>query len=267
MLVLTRQGRPMSCSATSSPAGQPGQAGSPMTWTRSSTWRNPSPKADAGSESRKRLLCNSRWLLTEQLVDLVKLSSTPPDCCSMPPPSAGMARQDDALDETCQSPRRIHPTVSVSGGKAWPAGPLGSRPGSASCIGLVLGMGGAFAQMLPPYRVGLVAPWAGAQMMSWITSQDLVRAMLFPRARRVRRLFNGTAPQPVSNRRFSEISGATLHRPHLFFVPALLRLPDGRGGGSAATGQRCCRPVAAGRFHFTYPALPWRSGQSAALTR
>ena len=43
------------------------------------------------SESRKQLLCNSRWLLTEQLVDLVKLSSTPPDCCSMPPPSAGMA--------------------------------------------------------------------------------------------------------------------------------------------------------------------------------
>ena len=30
------------------------------------------------SESRKQLLCISRWLLTEQLVDLVKLFSTPP---------------------------------------------------------------------------------------------------------------------------------------------------------------------------------------------
>ena len=32
------------------------------------------------SEQRKQLLCDSRWLLTEQLVDLIKLSTTPPRC-------------------------------------------------------------------------------------------------------------------------------------------------------------------------------------------
>ena len=62
---------------------------------------------------------------------------------------------------------------------------------------------------------------SGTQMMSWIHVQDLVRAMLFLIEHdECDGIFNGTAPQPVSNRAFSQTLAATLHRPHLFFVPA-----------------------------------------------
>lgn len=76
---------------------------------------------------------------------------------------------------------------------------------------------------------------SGSQMMSWIHVQDLVRAMLFLLDHEeCSGIFNGTAPHPVSNREFSQTLAATLHRPHIFFVPApLLQLVMGRR-------QICC---------------------------
>ncbi|MDX7839487.1 TIGR01777 family oxidoreductase [Aeromonas caviae] len=215
------------------------------------------------SESRKQLLCNSRWLLTEQLVDLVKLSSTPPRLLLNASAIGWYGRQDDApLDETCQSP---HEEFTHRLCQQWEQ--LAQQARSAQTrvcilrIGLVLGMeGGALPRMLPPYRLGLGGPMgSGTQMMSWIHVQDLVRAMLFLIEHgECDGIFNGTAPQPVSNRRFSEILAATLHRPHLFFVPApLLRLLMGEAADLLLTGQQVlpARLQQAG-FHFSFPALP-----------
>ena len=215
------------------------------------------------SESRKQLLCNSRWLLTEQLVDLVKLSSTPPRLLLNASAIGWYGRQDDApLDETCQSP---HEEFTHRLCQQWEQ--LAQQARSAQTrvcilrIGLVLGMeGGALPRMLPPYRLGLGGPMgSGTQMMSWIHVQDLVRAMLFLIEHgECDGIFNGTAPEPVSNRRFSEILAATLHRPHLFFVPApLLRLLMGEAADLLLTGQQVlpARLQQAG-FHFSFPALP-----------
>lgn len=214
------------------------------------------------SESRKQLLCNSRWLLTEQLVDLVKLSSTPPRLLLNASAIGWYGRQDDApLDETCQSP---HDEFTHRLCQQWEQ--LAQQARSAQTrvcilrIGLVLGMeGGALPRMLPPYRLGLGGPMgSGTQMMSWIHVQDLVRAMLFLIEHgECDGIFNGTAPQPVSNRRFSETLAATLHRPHLFFVPApLLRLLMGEAADLLLTGQQVlpARLQQAG-FHFSFPAL------------
>lgn len=215
------------------------------------------------SERRKQLLCDSRWLLTEQLVDLVKLSSTPPRLLLNASAIGWYGRQDDApLDETCQSP---HDEFTHRLCQQWEQ--LAQQARSAQTrvcilrIGLVLGMeGGALPRMLPPYRLGLGGPMgSGTQMMSWIHVQDLVRAMLFLIEHgECDGIFNGTAPQPVSNRRFSETLAATLHRPHLFFVPApLLRLMMGEAADLLLTGQQVlpARLQQAG-FHFSFPALP-----------
>ena len=215
------------------------------------------------SEPRKQLLCNSRWLLTEQLVDLVKLSSTPPRLLLNASAIGWYGRQDDApLDETCQNP---HDEFTHRLCQQWEQ--LAQQARSAQTrvcilrIGLVLGMeGGALPRMLPPYRLGLGGPMgSGTQMMSWIHVQDLVRAMLFLIEHgECDGIFNGTAPQPVSNRRFSETLAATLHRPHLFFVPApLLRLLMGEAADLLLTGQQVlpARLQQAG-FHFSFPALP-----------
>ena len=215
------------------------------------------------SESRKQLLCNSRWLLTEQLVDLVKLSSTPPRLLLNASAIGWYGRQgDEPLDEHCHHP---HDEFTHRLCQRWEQLALQARsPQTRVCvvrIGLVLGTdGGALPRMLPPYRLGLGGPMGpGSQTMSWIHVQDLVRAMLFLLEHdECEGIFNGTAPQPVSNRLFSQTLARTLHRPHFCMVPAqLLRLLMGEAADLLLTGQHIlpARLQEAG-FHFTYPALP-----------
>ncbi|MEL3924445.1 TIGR01777 family oxidoreductase [Aeromonas enteropelogenes] len=215
------------------------------------------------SEQRKQLLCDSRWLLTEQLVDLIKLSTTPPKVLINASAIGWYGRQDDApLDEQCQTP---HDEFTHQLCQQWETLAQEARSRlTRVCIvriGLVLGTdGGALPKMLPPYRFGLGGPMgAGNQVMSWIHVQDLVRAILFLLEHgECDGIFNGTAPHPVSNREFSQALAHTLRRPHLFFVPAaLLRLMMGEASDLLLTGQHVlpARLQQAG-FHFTYPELP-----------
>ncbi|MEZ6962489.1 MULTISPECIES: TIGR01777 family oxidoreductase [unclassified Aeromonas] len=215
------------------------------------------------SEQRKQLLCDSRWLLTEQLVDLIKLSTTPPKVLINASAIGWYGRQDDApLDEQCQTP---HDEFTHQLCQQWETLAQEARSRlTRVCIvriGLVLGTdGGALPKMLPTYRFGLGGPMgAGNQVMSWIHVQDLVRAILFLLEHgECDGIFNGTAPHPVSNREFSQTLAHTLHRPHLFFVPAtLLRLMMGEASDLLLTGQHVLptRLQQAG-FHFTYPELP-----------
>ena len=215
------------------------------------------------SEQRKQLLCDSRWLLTEQLVDLIKLSTTPPKVLINASAIGWYGRQGDTpLDEQCQTP---HDEFTHQLCQQWETlAQEASSDQTRVCIvriGLVLGTdGGALPKMLPPYRFGLGGPMGtGNQMMSWIHVQDLVRAMLFLLEHgECEGIFHGTAPHPVSNRVFSQTLAHTLHRPHLFFVPApLLQLLMGEAADLLLTGQHVlpARLQQAG-FHFTYPELP-----------
>ena len=215
------------------------------------------------SESRKQLLCNSRWLLTEQLVDLVKLSSTPPKLLLNASAIGWYGRQgDEPLDERCNHP---HDEFTHRLCQQWEQLALQARsPQTRVCIlriGLVLGQdGGALPKLLPPYRLGLGGPMgSGRQIMSWIHIQDLVRALLFLlEHEECDGIFNGTAPQPVDNRTFSQSLARSLRRPHLLCVPAgALRLLMGESADLLLTGQHVlpARLQQAG-FHFTYPELP-----------
>ncbi|WP_434663939.1 TIGR01777 family oxidoreductase [Aeromonas sp. NJAU223] len=215
------------------------------------------------SEQRKQLLCNSRWLLTEQLVDLIKLSNRPPRLLLNASAIGWYGRQDGtALDESCQQP---HDEFTHQLCQRWEQLALrANSPRTRVCIvriGLVLGQdGGALPKLLPPYRLGLGGPMgSGKQMMSWIHVQDLVRAMLFLLEHdECEGIFNGTAPGPVDNNSFSLRLAQTLRRPHLLRVPAAaLRLLMGEAADLLLTGQHVlpARLQQAG-FHFTYPALP-----------
>lgn len=215
------------------------------------------------SESRKQLLCNSRWLLTEQLVDLIKLSNRPPRLLLNASAIGWYGRQgDEPLDEGFGQP---HDEFTHRLCQRWEQLALQARsPQTRVCIlriGLVLGPdGGALPKLLPPYRLGLGGPMgSGRQVMSWIHIQDLVRAMLFLlEHEECDGIFNGTAPQPVDNRTFSQSLARSLRRPHLLCVPAgALRLLMGESADLLLTGQHVlpARLQQAG-FHFTYPELP-----------
>lgn len=98
------------------------------------------------SESRKQLLCDSRWLLTEQLVDLIKLSSTPPKVLINASAIGWYGRQGtETLDEQCRSPTTNSPTSSANSGRPWRRRPRAAKPGSVSC-----GSGWCLAWMVAP---------------------------------------------------------------------------------------------------------------------
>jgi uncharacterized protein (TIGR01777 family) len=114
--------------------------------------------------------------------------------------------------------------------------------------------GGALKTMLPPFKLGVGGPVAGGdQYMPWIHVDDLVGLYL-------RALddaswtgsYNGAAPEPVTNKAFSNALGRALHRPAFAPVPAFaIKLLYGDMAEIVTEGQRAVpeRALAAG---FTY---------------
>jgi uncharacterized protein (TIGR01777 family) len=109
-------------------------------------------------------------------------------------------------------------------------------------IGVVLeNGGGALAKMLPPFKMFVGGPiGSGAQYMSWIHNEDLVGLILFALDRAdAEGVYNGTAPQPVTNKEFSKALGRMLHRPSFMAAPKFaLRLVLGEAAAIVAEGQR-----------------------------
>ena len=120
--------------------------------------------------------------------------------------------------------------------------------------------GGALAQLLTPFRLGLGGPIAGGrQYMSWIHSGDLIALLLGALAdERWRGAINATAPEPVTNREFARALGAALGRPARTPIPgAALRLRYGEMAQTVTTGARVlpARALMLG-FEFRHPRLP-----------
>lgn len=88
-------------------------------------------------------------------------------------------------------------------------------------FGIVLGKGGgALAQMLTPFRLGLGGTIGdGSMMTSWIHIEDLVRIYAFVISHRLTGTYNATAPHPVSNHTFTKSLGRALHRPTILPIP------------------------------------------------
>lgn len=81
--------------------------------------------------------------------------------------------------------------------------------------------GGALAKMLPLFRWGLGAPLgSGQQMMSWITLEDLIRAVQHViEHTELSGPVNFVSPLSVSNREFSKTLARLLKRPLMSNIP------------------------------------------------
>ena len=103
-------------------------------------------------------------------------------------------------------------------------------------IGVVQGRGGgALQKMLLPFRLGVGGPVGnGRQWISWIHLEDLLRMFEWLLDNEhAHGFYNGTAPEPVSNRDLSKALGRVLRRPAIFPVPGfVLRV--------ALARCRCC---------------------------
>lgn len=121
-------------------------------------------------------------------------------------------------------------------------------------FGIVLGMGGAVAKMLTPFRMFAGGPiGSGKQWFSWIHRDDLVnlimQALQDPQMEGV---YNATAPNPVRMGEFCETLGQVLNRPSWLPVPDfVLEALLGDGAQVVLEGQQVLpkRTEASG---FTY---------------
>ncbi len=127
-------------------------------------------------------------------------------------------------------------------------------------IGIVLSPdGGALARMLPPFKAGVAGRLgSGRQWMSWIHRTDLVDLIRHAVVTSsVTGAVNATAPNPVTNREFTEKLSRALHRPAVIATPGfVLKLLFGEMAEVLLSSQRVLPEKALARgFQFQFPAL------------
>ena len=127
--------------------------------------------------------------------------------------------------------------------------------------GIVLAAhGGAFAKLLPLFRVGLGGRFgSGRQWMSWIALDDEVGAIVHLLGSELAGPVNLTAPAPVRNAELASTLGRVLHRPAVLPVPGFgpkLVLGAERAEALLLEGQRVLptRLLADG-YEFAHPTL------------
>ena len=113
--------------------------------------------------------------------------------------------------------------------------------------------GGALARMLPPFRAyagGKLA--SGRQWMSWIHLQDLANMYRHAVENPVAGVWNGVAPNPVTNAEFTRLLGAAVGRPALLPIPKFaLKIAFGEMS-EVLTGSQRVEPEAAPAAGFTF---------------
>ena len=147
--------------------------------------------------------------------------------------------------------------------RKWEAAAREAEPFSRLVIlrfGVVLGRGGgALAKMLLPFRLGIGGRiGSGAQWMSWIARDDIVRIVEWALAHNdVSGVYNASSPEPVTNRDFTRALGRALHRPTVVPVPPFaLRLLFGQMAEETVLGGQRVLPVRAAAEGFTF-AFPF----------
>ena len=206
------------------------------------------------SESYKKVLLSSRIETTKKLVNAINES----DVTHFISTSAiGAYPDNQPYDESFEG---YGDDFLASLAQEWEA--EASKCTKTTAIvrfGVILGTdGGALAQMLPPFKMGLGGIISdGEMMMSWIDIEDLVRIYSFIAEHKHSGVFNATSPNPLSNYDFTKALGKVLRRPTIFPLPEfVLKLLFGEGA-IVLTGSKEVYPKALleSGFEFRYPNI------------
>lgn len=128
-------------------------------------------------------------------------------------------------------------------------------------FGVVLSArGGALAQMLTPFKLGLGGRvGTGWQYMSWVALDDVVGAIIQALTdERLAGPVNVVAPQPVTNNEFTKTVGRVLGRPTFMPVPTFaLHLALGEMADELLLASARVEParLKAAGYQFKYPQL------------
>lgn len=214
------------------------------------------------TENKKRAIRESRVKGTTLLSETLARLSRPPSvflCAS----AIGYYgdRGDELLTEQSAPGKDFLSSVCLEWENATkPALEKGIRTISTR-FGIILDPeGGALAQMLTPFRIGVGGKvGSGKQWMSWIALDDVVNGLKFLIAdKRVQGPVNFVAPNPVTNEEFTKTLGRTLSRPTIFPVPAFAaRLAFGELADALLLSSQKVEPsvLEDNGFLFSWPTL------------
>lgn len=112
-----------------------------------------------------------------------------------------------------------------------PAAEAGARVAHLRTAPVLSADGGVLPKIIGPFRFGVGGKLGrGDQWFSWITLDDMVRAIRFLLDHEVSGPVNMCSPGPVTNAELTKAIGRALHRPTAIPVPRVLRrLPFGVG--------------------------------------
>lgn len=133
------------------------------------------------------------------------------------------------------------------------------KPTAIIRFGVVLGKeGGALAQMLTPFSLGVGGIIGNGKMMtSWIDVSDLMRIYKFIIEKKLTGIYNAVSNEPVTNYKFTKTLGAVLNRPTILPIPVFVLKIMYAEAASVLTDSKKVYPKAlldAG-FTFEYPDI------------
>ena len=177
------------------------------------------------SEKRKQLLRDSRINLTQQLLSAIERMKVKPELLISGSAIGFYGNQADMQLTEQSTPITDFSQILCAD---WENSALQVQAlGVRVCVirtGLVLAKGGGLMQrMLLPFKLGLGGRLGdGLQWMSWIHREDWIKIALTMMAdKTMSGTYNATAPNPVTNREFTQTLARCVKR------PALLPMPSG----------------------------------------
>ncbi|OAT31210.1 cell division inhibitor [Buttiauxella brennerae ATCC 51605] len=194
------------------------------------------------TESQKQRLCQSRWQITERLVELFKASQTPPSVLIS---GSAAGYYGDLGEVVVNEDEPPHNEFTHKLCARWEQIACGAQSEQTRVsllrTGVVLApKGGILAKLLPIFRLGLGGPMGdGRQYLAWIHIDDMVNGILWLLDNDLRGPFNMVSPYPVRNEQFSHALGHVLNRPAFVRAPATaVRLMMGESSVLVLGGQR-----------------------------
>lgn len=212
------------------------------------------------TEARQREILDSRKLTTEKLVEAI-VNANPKPSVFVSASAIGYYGTSETAEFDENSPAGSDFLATVC--KEWetaaqPAKNAGTRLAILR-LGIVLGMGGALAKMLPAFKLFAGGPiGTGKQWFSWVHREDVVDLILYAlQNSQVEGVLNATAPNPVRMNELCQTLGEVLNRPSWLPVPSFaLELLLGDGAKVVLEGQKVLpKQTLASGFQYQYPTL------------
>lgn len=220
------------------------------------------PISERWTPQHKKAIIDSRQLGTKRLVEAINQAQPGPSVLVSSSAIGYYGTSETAVFDESSEPADPQDFLSRVC-QVWEQEAQRARASGTRVVilrtGIVLGMGGAIAKMLPPFKLFAGGPiGSGKQWFSWIHRDDLVNLMIQAITDPdMRGIYNATAPNPVRMEALCQTLGDVLNRPSWLPVPEfVLETLLGDGAQVVLEGQKVVPSrTQQTSFKYQYPQL------------